>query len=69
MTFKKFGQFKKKKFIFSFCALKDQKVPHGSTFESECIDNYEIVYQEEPPICQNGSWSYLPSCVPGELIH
>lgn len=46
-------------------AVPGQELKHGSTFRAECQDNYEIVYQEKPPICVNGSWSYLPSCTPG----
>lgn len=46
-------------------AVPDQVLKHGSSFRSECQDKYEMVYNDKLPICLNGTWSYLPICLPG----
>lgn len=65
----------------SFCVIGQCKVPsitngsvigvsvgsyvdHGSQLHAECNTGYEIK-TEEAPKCYNGTWDYMPECIPG----
>ncbi|XP_030377372.1 uncharacterized protein LOC115626218 isoform X1 [Scaptodrosophila lebanonensis] len=42
-----------------------EKVKHGTALEVKCDVNYEFpVSLLSPPICNNGTWSIIPRCVP-----
>ena len=41
-----------------------EKVTHGEEILVNCTDNYEVDRVGEPIVCNNGSWSQFPRCVP-----
>ncbi|GAB0099339.1 locomotion-related protein Hikaru genki [Sergentomyia squamirostris] len=41
------------------------KVQHGTTLEVMCDEHYEFpISSLSPPVCNNGTWSVIPRCVP-----
>ncbi|XP_071532550.1 LOW QUALITY PROTEIN: sushi, von Willebrand factor type A, EGF and pentraxin domain-containing protein 1-like [Panulirus ornatus] len=40
------------------------QVPHGSTIDVECDENYELAYSLAPSLCYNGTWTNYPRCQP-----
>ncbi|KFD70225.1 hypothetical protein M514_03325 [Trichuris suis] len=40
-----------------------EPVPHGEHVTIRCASFHELEYSESP-VCNNGSWSHLPRCVP-----
>jgi len=39
------------------------KIMHGQTLEIVCDKNFEMP-EPEYPRCFNGTWSYVPKCLP-----
>ncbi|KAJ8676165.1 hypothetical protein QAD02_011951 [Eretmocerus hayati] len=37
---------------------------HGKHLEVECIQDYEFAQSHHPVICNNGTWTIVPSCTP-----
>lgn len=46
-------------------------VKHGTRVSVECEDRYEPSNSTSPVSCNNGTWSYIPKCQPGNevLLH
>jgi len=40
------------------------KVTHGEAIDVNCTENYEVRSDSEPIVCNNGTWSKIPKCVP-----
>lgn len=43
-------------------------MPHGSTIDVVCNENYELAYSLAPSLCYNGTWTNYPRCQPGEYL-
>lgn len=43
-------------------------VKHGTRVSVECEDRYEPSNSTSPVSCNNGTWSYIPKCQPGNQI-
>ncbi|KAL0277452.1 UNVERIFIED_CONTAM: hypothetical protein PYX00_004721 [Menopon gallinae] len=39
-------------------------VAHDEQLSIDCEDNYEMAISDTPVQCNNGTWSYIPACVP-----
>lgn len=46
----------------------ESRLEHGRLLNVSCQENYELAYNATPPRCNNGSWTHLPICAPGEPI-
>lgn len=45
-------------------------VSHGDHLSLECETRYEPAFNNTPITCNNGTWSQMPQCQPGnEKIH
>lgn len=43
-------------------------IQHGQSINVTCIDNYDLLsFQSNSIVCQNGTWSQFPVCVPGSV--
>ncbi|XP_023215881.1 sushi, von Willebrand factor type A, EGF and pentraxin domain-containing protein 1-like isoform X1 [Centruroides sculpturatus] len=40
------------------------KVNHGENITVDCIPHYDLRYNVTPAICNNGTWTHKPTCVP-----
>lgn len=45
---------------------KEAKVPHDKHIAVDCVAQYELRYNNTPATCNNGSWTHIPTCIPGE---
>lgn len=43
-------------------------VAHVERLSIDCEDNYEMALNNTPVQCNNGTWSHIPTCVPGMYI-
>lgn len=49
-------------------AAAGSKLPHGSTIEAICKPQYEsAISNTTVSMCNNGTWTVIPFCVPGKL--
>ncbi|VDN02323.1 unnamed protein product [Thelazia callipaeda] len=44
--------------------MPSQIALHGERLKVECIPKHEIVEAEDTILCQNGTWSHIPTCIP-----
>lgn len=44
------------------------RVPHGLEINITCEAKFDVGYNVTPVTCNNGTWTHVPSCVPGENV-
>lgn len=42
-------------------------IAHEKKIAFTCKPNYEPMYERPPPVCQNGTWTFIPKCIPSML--
>lgn len=45
--------------------MPSQLALHGERLKVECAPKHEIAEVEATIICRNGTWSHMPTCIPG----
>ncbi|GIX99908.1 protein lev-9 [Caerostris extrusa] len=45
------------------------RVSHGQEVNITCIYRYDVIHTATPVSCNNGTWSHVPTCVPGKNDH
>jgi len=43
-------------------------VAHNERLSIDCENNYEMALNNTPVQCVNGTWSHIPTCVPGTFV-
>ena len=42
-----------------------QRVTHSTEISVDCKAQFELTYNTTGAICNNGTWTHVPHCVPG----
>lgn len=44
-------------------------VDHGKELILQCEQRYEANTSDSPVVCNNGSWTQIPRCIPGKKLY